>query len=233
MSSLNSGSKEKRLYADYTGVPIIEDRLYNLIMGGVVIYGLAINVLLCATCADFVDNINPIAFIIGYIVCVLLGCFITYHYDIPAISFLGYNLVVVPVGLVVASVVKYYGGLDSGIVLQAFICTLVITCCMVVLGTTMPNFFSGIGSILLSCLLGLFIAEIVMLLLGFEQIISSWIAAILFSLYIGYDFYNSQQYTKTVDNAIDCALDIYLDVINLFIRILEILGHNNNSRSRR
>ena len=53
---------------------------------------------------------------------------------------------------------------------------------------------------------------------------SDWIAAGLFSLYIGYDVYRSQQFAKTVDNAVDCALDIYLDIANLFIRLLSIMG---------
>ena len=31
-------------------------------------------------------------------------------------------------------------------------------------------------------------------------------------------------YPKTVDNAVDCALDIYLDIINIFIRLLALLS---------
>ncbi|MCR5192464.1 MAG: Bax inhibitor-1 family protein, partial [Bacteroidales bacterium] len=46
----------------------------------------------------------------------------------------------------------------------------------------------------------------------------------LFSGYIGYDVAKSQAYPKTLDNAVDSALDIYLDIINLFIRLLSILG---------
>ena len=40
-------------------------------------------------------------------------------------------------------------------------------------------------------------------------------------------------YPKTLDNAVDSALDIYLDVINLFLRILRILGSRGGSSSRR
>ena len=61
-----------------------------------------------------------------------------------------------------------------------------------------------------------------------NQVVTDWIAAGLFSLYIGYDIYRSQQFAKTVDNAVDCALDIYLDVANLFIRLLQILGHRKD-----
>ena len=61
---------------------------------------------------------------------------------------------------------------------------------------------------------------------GLGYIYSIGVAA-LFSLYIGYDFYRSQQFAKTVDNAVDCALDIYLDIVNLFLALLRIFGNRN------
>lgn len=54
------------------------------------------------------------------------------------------------------------------------------------------------------------------------------VAAAIFSLYIGYDWVKAQMYVKTVDNAVDSALDIYLDIINLFLQLLRILGSKNN-----
>ena len=61
-----------------------------------------------------------------------------------------------------------------------------------------------------------------------QQQVTDWIVAGLFSLYIGYDIYRSQQYPKTVDNAIDSALDIYMDLANLFIRLLSILAKRDD-----
>ena len=49
----------------------------------------------------------------------------------------------------------------------------------------------------------------------------------IFSLYIGYDYQRAQFYPPTVDNAVDCALDIYLDIINLFLDILRILARSS------
>ena len=87
-----------------------------------------------------------------------------------------------------------------------------------------PNLFQKLGGALLGVLFGLVLCEIVLLILGRDQIITAWVAAALFSLYIGFDVYRSQQFPKTVDNAVDCALDIYMDIANLFLRILQILG---------
>ena len=80
------------------------------------------------------------------------------------------------------------------------------------------------GGVLIGGLIGLVLCEIILLIFRVDQVVTCWIAAALFSLYIGYDIHRSQQFAKTVDNAVDSALDIYLDVANLFIRLMEILG---------
>ena len=54
--------------------------------------------------------------------------------------------------------------------------------------------------------------------------IIDYAVALIFCGYIGLDWCRAQQYPKTLDNAIDSAADIYLDIVNLFIRILSITG---------
>ncbi len=78
------------------------------------------------------------------------------------------------------------------------------------------------------CLIGLLVCEVVLLIFRVDQVVTDWIAAGLFSLYIGYDIYRSQQFPMTVDNAVDSALDIYLDIANLFIRLLSIMGRRKD-----
>jgi FtsH-binding integral membrane protein len=48
--------------------------------------------------------------------------------------------------------------------------------------------------------------------------------ALIFCGYIGLDWHRAQQFPKTLNNAVDSAADIYLDVVNLFVRILSITG---------
>ena len=62
------------------------------------------------------------------------------------------------------------------------------------------------------------------LLGGAGELIFLWVGAGIFTLYIGYDWYKAQAYPKTLDNAVDSALDLYLDIINLFLKILRILA---------
>lgn len=224
MSSIASKSRESRLNADYSDSIILSDRAYNTALGGSVIYGIVMNIIGCVMFRDAIDKMNPVLFLLIYFALSFGGIFLSASSDNPIISFIGYNMVVLPVGLVVSSVVEYYGGLDAQVVLHAFIYTAVVTLCMVCLSILIPRFFENIGGILFVSLVGIIIARFVALLLGFNDILITWISTVVFSLYIGYDFYRSQQFVKTFDNAIDCALDLYLDIINLFLSILEILG---------
>lgn len=220
--------REERLNKFYEDSSIISERAYNMILGGTVLEGLVVNLILCSTVKNVYEYIDPLSFLIMYFVLCILGTLIAYKSDNPIISFIGYNMVVVPVGLVVSMAVQAYGGTDSIIVTRAVLFTAIITAAMIGASVVNPEFFSKIGGILFAGLFGLLICGFIAMFISFDDTIISLVAAGLFSLYIGYDFYRSQMYEKTVDNAVDCALDIYLDIINLFLRILRILG-----RSRR
>ena len=157
------------------------------------------------------------AFIIGYFVVAFLGIAMAVGSDSPIVSFIGYNLVVIPVGAVLSVGLQGYAGFD---ILLAFLATAAVTLIMMILGTIYPKFFNGLGGTLFWSLLISLIVEIILLLFGIELTILNWIFVIIFSLYIGYDWHKAQSYAKTVDNAIDSALDLYLDIINLFIGLL-------------
>ncbi len=221
---LGRAARAARLQADYDAETIIGDRLYNGILLAVLLWGLLVNVLLCVYAAEFVMRLNPVVFLIAYAVCAVVGIFMSAKSRNPLVSFLGYNLVVVPFGLMLSLVVAEYGGISSRVVADAFLYTLLISVGMLGLALAMPQLFAKLGGALLGVLAGLVLCEIVLLLFRVRQDVTDWIAAGLFSLYIGYDVHRSQQFAKTVDNAVDCALDIYLDIANLFLRLLSIMG---------
>lgn len=229
--SLSSDRKEERLYA--TEGTILNDRTYNFALGGSVLYGLLMNILMYFIFGDAASQINPIIFIVGYFGCAFTGIIMSAKSTNPLISFIGYNLVVVPVGLVVGIVVKsYVKNGDANLVFQAIVLTTIITATMIALSIAFPKFFSKLGGLLLGALTGLIIAELFSLFLfPWMQTVLAWISAIIFTLYIGYDYWHAQQYPKTLDNAIDSAVDIYLDIINLFLDILEILGDSGSSNN--
>lgn len=233
MASFSQSRREERLNATYSSDVIVDSRTYNMVLGCTVLEGIIVNVILCTLVGNVYEYINPLAFLIGYFVFAFAGMFISAKSDSPVISFIGYNMVVVPVGLVISTAVYAYGGIDSPIVTQAFLFTLVIVAVMVGMSIAYPGFFASLGRVLGIALIALILVEVVCLIMGVNTIIFAWIGAGIFSIYIGYDFWRAQQFEKTVDNAVDSAVDIYLDIANLFIRILEILGSAQGGKSRR
>ena len=222
-------ARQLRLNTPVDPDAIISDRAYNGTIAVVLLWDLLVNYLLCSSRSvvygftRFFAS-NPTLCLIGYLVLVFAGIFIAAKSHNPLVSFLGYNLVVVPFGLIISVLVLAYGGVGSAVVSYAFLYTLLISVGMMGCVMIAPNFFSRLGGALVGVLIGLVVCEIVLLILGVDQSVTDWLAAGLFSLYIGYDIYRSQQFPKTLDNAVDSALDIYMDVANLFIRILSIMG---------
>ena len=217
-------NKQERMYSDPSDT-IVSDRLYNLIIGGVIVYGVLINAVIVKLMGSAFINMNPLALIIGYFVLCLAGCTIAYRSDDPLISFGGYNLVVLPVGAVLSVCLQGY---STGVIFQAFLMTTIVTAVMLVAASTFPGTFAGMGRMLFVAITGLVIAQLLCMLFGIYPTAISWVAAAIFSLYIGYDWVKAQMYVKTVDNAVDSALDIYLDIINLFLQFLRIFGSRNN-----
>jgi FtsH-binding integral membrane protein len=201
----------------------ISDGTYNLIIGLVLCWGFLVNWLLVQNIsAESIRQVEPMVFFIGYFASCFLGIYLFNKSQDPSISFLGYNLVVVPFGLVVNVVVSRY---DPELVLQAIQVTAAVTVCMMIMGTLFPAFFQKIHTTLFISLLAVIIIEwFQILVLGIHSDWLDWAVVIIFCGYIGFDWGKANRIPKTVDNAIDSAAAIYMDIINLFLRILRILG---------
>lgn len=214
-------SRERKLARLNSGLSdTITVQLYNLILGGCVLCGLLLNLLIVLCFGDFFAEIDPLLFIFGYFVFCFLGVYLA-DSNSPVTSFLGYNLVVLPIGALLSIALPAYA---AGDIRLAILLTTVIAAVMMIFSTLFPQFFAGLGSALFFSLLIGVVAELISLLFGCHPSFFNWFFVLLFTLYIGYDWYKAQAYPKTLDNAIDSALDIYLDLINLFIRILKILS---------
>ena len=208
--------KETRAY----GADTISRSAYNGIIGLTILYGFVVNALMVMYARPFFEGLPIIGVFIGYIVSCILGTIIATKSSVPFFSFLGYNLIVVPIGMLLSLVLP---GESAGNIFLAALLTGIVTVIMIILSVIFPNFFARLGTSLLWSLLIGGLVEGVAYWLGYGGNIFNWFFIIIFSLYIGYDWHVAQSYSKTVDNAIDSAIDLYLDLINLFLRILDIL----------
>jgi len=199
---------------------------YNLSIGVVLCWGFFANWLIVVNVDPmWLRSINPWIFFIGYFVCCIAGISLYNKSDDPFVSFLGYNLVVLPFGLIVNMVVSVY---DPDVVLQAIRVTAFVTVSMMILGTMFPAFFRKIAGALTAALIIVIIIEVVQVFfMGIHHDWIDWAVAIIFCGYIGYDWGRANQIPKTLDNAVDSAAALYMDIINLFLRFLRILGRRS------
>ncbi len=219
-------SNRKQLRLESGEADRLSARSYNLVLTGLLAYGLLLNAVIVYYFAyplmNALQGVSPWVLLLGYLVPTLLGIFMAAKSSNPMVSFIGYNLVVLPIGIMLALIIP---GVPASIVVKAMALTGMVTVTMTLLSLIAPQVFMGLGRTLLIALVVGIIAELVAtFLLGYRGQLFDWFFVLLFSGYIGYDVAKSQAYPKTLDNAVDSALDIYLDVINLFIRLLRILG---------
>lgn len=207
---------------EYSG-NLVTPTVYNLTIGLVLCWGFFINWLMVKEIPpETITNLDFRLFFIGYFSTFFLGFYLFNHSDNSIVSFIGYNLVVIPFGSVVNIVVSRY---DPALVIDAIRITGMVTLIMMLLGSMYPSFFQKIFNTLTISLLIVIVVELIeIFILGIHHGIIDWIVVIIFCGYIGYDWGRANNIPKTIDNAVDSAAALYIDIINLFIRILRILG---------
>ncbi len=203
----------------------ISNSKYNLVIGLTLCWGFLVNWLMVKEISpESIASINPFIFYIGYFASCFFGIMLFQKSDNPFISFLGYNFVVVPFGLIINIVVSQY---NPEIVTEAIRITALVTFVMMFLGSLFPRFFQKISGALSIALLAVIFVELVeIIFFEIHHGILDWVVVLIFCGYIGYDWGRANQIPKTVDNAIDSAASLYMDIINLFLRILRILGRS-------
>lgn len=141
----------------------------------------------------------------------------------PGIVLAGYALISITLGIIVGWTLQYY---SIGTITAAFIGMIVLAVAFGVLGYIFPSFFEKIRGVLFVVLIALIVVELVLLFLGINQGITDWLVLVVFCGFIGYDFYQAMQVPRTKTNAILFATNIYLDLLNVFVRLLAIFGND-------
>ncbi len=169
-----------------------------------------------------------LGFSIGVLLVAICGTLISSASDNPAVSMLGYALVTIPFGVLLGPIVASY---TAASVLNVFILTFVIVAVLGTVGALIPQNLAHWGRPLLAGLVMLIVALFgTTFLAAFGLPVSGlmtmldWVGLFLFSALVVYDLNRAARLPRTQDNAIDSAVAIYLDFINIFIRLLSIMG---------
>lgn len=206
----------------------LSERAFNLVIGGMLLWGFLLNYLTVALFGEqvmaMVMGMNPFVFIVVYFVLVLVGNALV-NRDSAALSFIGYTMIAAPIGILICMSVQ---GVPVDIIESAVLITAIVTLCFMIAGSLFPSFFLSLGRVLLFSLLFMIIGSLISLLLfgSGAYMIYEWLGVALFSLYVGYDWARANTCARTLNNAIDLSASLYLDIVNLFLRLLQILSRN-------
>lgn len=112
--------------------------------------------------------------------------------------------------------------------------TALIFALFALIGATTNIDLSKISTILFMGLIGLIVATLINLILqnAFFDIVLNWIGIIIFVVFIAYDIQKIKRMIPYIQNqdsiAIVGALQLYLDFVNIFIRLLSLFGKSRD-----
>ena len=143
------------------------------------------------------------------------------------ISFILYSFLT---GLTFSSVFVLY---EITSILYVFLVSALVFGIFAVVGATTKIDLSKLGTILLMLLVGIIICSIINMFIGSEgfDLVICIIGLVVFMLYVAYDMQKIKQLENYYEGdklAIIGALELYLDFINIFLRLLQLFGKSRD-----
>lgn len=211
-------------YNNTTIASTMSARLYVVLLSIFTSIGLAIS----GFTAILTYNVEPNwLFVLGFMILSFIGVFVA-KVDDTVISFIGYLMIAIGLGAITGPYVALY---TAASVVQIFFLTMAVTLMIGFWGAIAPFSVSHWGGFLLVGLWILLFAQFGTLFLAMVGVnvqitmtILDWLAVFLFSFYIFYDMNQAMRKEYSVRNAMHYAVHMYLNVMNVFIRLLSLLG---------
>ena len=198
---------------------------FNTVIGVVLAEGIIVSAIIARICSGlrFLKDMSPLVLMLLYLVISFIGTAIAKKSDRPAISLLGFNMVVVPAGVIAAIIID---GTNSYVVEKALLMTIGVILIMIAMAHYKPDFFFKLKRVLVFALLAVIVVQIIMIMFGASW---SWVSVIiagLFSLFVGYDWARAQSSELTSDAAIDSCVDLFIDAWNIFLAFFNLADDN-------
>ncbi len=208
----------------------ISPRLYNLIIAGLIFLGfcvmsLGVNIVSTPAFLMWMSR-NVLLYMLGSIVGTIAGIVLmssAVKRQSVARSLVGFALFICTFGLMLSMVLMNY---SLPTINTAFLATAGITAVFGALGLAFPQVFQRIAGVLSISLLALIVVQFVMMFLGVDQTWLDIAVIVVFCGFIGYDMYVATTVAPTVPNAVFMACNLFLDIVNVFIRLLNIVNDN-------
>ena len=200
----------------------LTENMYNAVIGLTVLFGILINVVTACFVTPYMKQIDMRFALLGYLV-VSIGCMTLVMKARRAVfSFIGFTGLAASMGFLLTFFITGY---TTSSVYTAFITTGIVVAAMMIVSTIFPSFFLSIGRTLLFSLVSCIVIQFVGgLIFGLNLGVLDYVMVVFFAGMIGFDWARAQAYPRTLENAIDSSADIYVDLVNIFVYVLSIIG---------
>ena len=128
---------------------------------------------------------------------------------------IGYALFTLTFGFSTSLILGMY---DMQTISLAFSATAGIMIVFGAAGIMFPQFFQRIQGVLITALIALFVVQLFLMFLGVGQTFIDLAVIVIF---------RASTAVPTVSNALWYAIDLYLDILNVFIRLLSLFGRRD------
>lgn len=156
------------------------------------------------------------------------GVFLSLGSSNPVVSLLGYAMIVIPFGLTAGPTLALY---TSASLYKVVFLTGLVSGSLGLVGTFFPDLLKGWAVYLFMALTLLvfgYFFQIILTLCGVPAAgmltALDWFGALVFSAYIVFDYGRAMRVPRTLDNSVDCAIAIYLDIWNLLMILVRLAG---------
>lgn len=166
--------------------------------------------------------------LLPYFGCAFLGIIMGVSQN-AVVALIGYVLVILPTGWIVG---PYVGQYQLQSVITALWVTVAVTVALGILGAIWHKSVEHWGGYLITALLVLIVIEVAsifMIAAGYKGLrdmfaITDWVAIGIFCAFVFYDMNMAVRMPRNAANAVFAAINMYLNMLNLFVRILARTG---------
>lgn len=169
---------------------------------------------------------NALGFGIGSIVATIVGMILIgvgTSKQSTGLMLAGYMVFAVSFGFTTSLWLPQY---NFDTITQALVLTAGISLLFTAFGILFPNAIEKAAVVAMIVLFGVMIASLFMFFFGGVRGWVDYVVVGVFAIFIGYDTHMASKLDPTVPNAIGVATNLFLDIINMFLRILNILDRD-------
>lgn len=210
---------------------VISRRLYNAVLTGFIVLSFVV----MAVCSSITGTYAFVRFLIQNPTLFMVGCMvgsfggiivmsIARSKESLALGLIGYAMFTLTFGFTTALVLGAY---DMDAISLAFSATAGIMIIFGAAGIMFPNAFARIQGVLVVGLLSIIVIELVLAIMGVQQTLTDVAVILLFCGFIGYDVFRATTAVPTLSNALWYAIELYLDILNVFLRLLSLFGRRD------